>query len=201
MTAVMIADRSAVLVGEAHHRFFNSLQIIVSATNGILRSGGCNHEARERLEALQERIGSLAEINRCLSGPFGPESLSWQSLDRLCTCLAASFDRPNAAVWITVSGEMVEPDMRRPLLLLVSELMTNALKHSKSNEELLVGIGLTVTAEQHLLIVRSNTAGRNGVRPRIATEIAEAAGGTLLASAENGEFTTAVALPKSGQFN
>ena len=67
--------------------------------------------------------------------PFGPESLSRQSLDRLCTCLAASFDRPDAGVWITVSGEIVEPDRRRPLLLLISELMTNALKHGNSNEE------------------------------------------------------------------
>ena len=194
----MMADRSAVMVGEAHHRFFNSLQLIVAATNGILRSGGCDRDARERLEALQQRISSLAEVNRCLSGPFGPESISRQALDRLCTCLAASFDRPNTGVWISVTGGRVEPDMRRPLLLLISELMTNALKHGNAEHELLVGIGLTVTADRYLLVVRSNVAGRpREVRPRIATELAQAAGGTLHVTADDGEFTVAVVLPRA----
>ena len=128
------------MMGELHHRFSNSLQLIVSATNGILRQGGCSQEACERLQALQTRISLLADVNRILCGPYGPGSITKQALERLCTDLAAAFERSDFSVWVTVAGKAAGPENCRYMLLLVGELVTNALKHAAHDRELLVGI-------------------------------------------------------------
>ena len=181
MTAVAIGDRSATMVDEAHHRFYNSLQLVVSATNGILRGGGCAPHARERLMALQERVALLAEVNRHLSGPFGPGSLAPGALRRLSAGLAASFGRTDALIEVEATGEVASPDRCRTLVLLIGELVTNALKHGVRDRPLLIGIELLASADRCRLIVRNNIASRSEPvgHPRIATELASTAGGTL----------------------
>ena len=183
------------MMGELHHRFSNSLQLIVSATNGILRQGGCSQEACERLQALQTRISLLADVNRILCGPYGPGSITKQALERLCTDLAAAFERSDFSVWVTVAGKAAGPENCRYMLLLVGELVTNALKHAAHDRELLVGIDVILAADRCRLIVRSNTAAPVSVRPRIAEELVQAAGGELEVVVEGCEFRVTALLP------
>ena len=192
---MLVGDKTALMVDEAHHRFFNGLQTIMSATNGIMRDVR-DPIVRERLAALQERVVLLAEINRHLSGPFGPEVVSDLALVRLCAAIAASFDRCETAISITVTGELRCPDNCRTLLLLVGELVTNALKHGDRGRALCIRIDLLATDRQCRLDVCSNTTNRGkSDRPRIATALAEAAGGTLSTTADAGWFRVSVVLP------
>jgi two-component sensor histidine kinase len=192
---VLAGDRAALMVDEAHHRFFNGLQTIVSATNGIMRDVH-DPAVRKRLAALQNQVVLLAEINRHLAGPFGPEVVSDLALVRLCTALAASFDRCETAVSITVTGTLQCPDHCRTMLLLVGELVTNALKHSDRGQVLCICINLLATDRHCRLDVCSNTANRGAAaRPRIAAALAEATGGTLSTTVDAGRFRVSVVLP------
>lgn len=197
MIADFSGDGMSMLVGEAHHRFYNSLQMIVSATNGILRGGVPDAVVRERLEALQDRIAQLADVNRRLSGPFGPESVSKAALERLCAGIAASFDRADAGVAVTVEGRIDAPDTCRTFLLLIGELMTNALKCSAIERPLRMRIHLAAMAERHRLDVTSNTrsARSNADRPRIASELVASRGGMLRVVAEGDEYQVSISLP------
>ena len=192
-------EGSALIVGEAHHRFANSLQVIVSATNVILRSGGCDPQACARIQALQDQVAALAEVNRSLCGPYGSASITRDALRRLCVGLAASFDRPDTWLSVAVSGGTGGTDTCRTLLLLVSELMMNAMKHGARDRRPEIGIALTITSDQCRLQVRSNTAGHlaRAGRPRIAGELVSAAGGRLDVDTHGEEYRVTAVLPHS----
>lgn len=198
MTFAGVTEGSALIVGEAHHRFANSLQVIVSATNVILRSGGCDSQACARIKALQDQVTALAEVNRSLCGPYGPASVTRDALRGLCTGLAASFERFDTFLTITVSGEAAGADTCRTLLLLVSELMMNALKHGSRDRRPVIAITLTATRDRSVLEVRSNTVATlpQAGRPRIAGELVSAAGGALDVEIEGDEYRVTAVLPQ-----
>ena len=193
------AEGSALIVGEAHHRFANSLQVIVSATNVILRSGGCDPQACARIQALQQQVTALAEVNRSLCGPYNAASLSRDALHHLCAGLAASFERPDTRLCIAVSGHAGGSDTCRTLLLLVSELMMNAMKHGSRDRRPTIRISLTITPDKCVLQVGSNTAGQSVTanRPRIAGELVRAADGTLQVEIDGEEYGVTAVLPTS----
>ena len=197
MTRPGVAEGSALIVGEAHHRFANSLQVIVSATNVILRSGDCNPQACARIQALQEQVAALAQVNRSLCGPYDAASITREALHRLCMGLAASFEQPDTWLCIAVTGRTDGSDTCRTLLLLVSELMMNAMKHGSRDRRATIRITLTIMADRCVLRVFSNTAGRsaNAGRPRIAEELVSAAGGTLDVAINGEEYGVTVILP------
>lgn len=197
MTSAGAAEGSALIVGEAHHRFANSLQVIVAATNVILRSGGCDPQACARIQALQEQVAALAEVNRSLCGPYGPASITSDALRRLCVGLAASFERPDTRLCITVSGGTGGTDTCRTLLLLVSELMMNAMKHGSRDRWPMIGITMTITSDRCHLQVSSNTVGRTlqAGLPRVAGELVRAAGGVLYVEIHGEEYRVTAILP------
>lgn len=196
MIAVDSSHRSTMLVGEAHHRFANSLQLIVATTSGILRSGGFDSQACSKLHALQDQIIALAEVNRSLCGPYGSSSTSRDGLQKLCRGLMFAFDRSDTELSVYVLGETTETDICRTVLLLVGELVMNALKHVPSGRRPKINITLTTSNEDCCLLVTSNTAVPNVVvgRPRVADELVSAAGGTLGVEVIGEEFRVMVTL-------
>lgn len=196
MMAVDVSHRSTMLVGEAHHRFANSLQLIVATTSGILRSGGLDSAACSKIHALQDQIFALAEVNRSLCGPYSSNSVTREGLQKLCRGLIFSFDKPDTELSIYVLGEVTETDICRTVLLLVSELVMNALKHVPSGRNPKINITLTASNEDCCLLVTSNTANPNvsGGRPRVVDELASAAGGNLGVEVLGEEFRVSVTL-------
>lgn len=187
--------QTGLMVDEAHHRFCNGLQFILASTNRILRDVR-DPDVSDRLRALQDRVALLADVNRLLSGPYGPESVSKHTLVRLCSALAASSDRADTRVVVTARGEVRCAERCRTLLLLVGELMTNALKHGKRGRQLRIRIVLIATDERCGVDVCSDIAdGGTAARPRMATALAEAAGGTLDSVVDAGRFRVSVVLP------
>lgn len=188
-------DLTGLMMEEANHRFYNGLQLIVAATSGILRDVR-DPRVRARFIALQDRVSLLGQINRLYAGPFGSQSISSVALERLCAMLAISYDRPETAIEITSECTLQCPAICRTLLLLTGELMTNALKHGDHRTRLSVRLSLSADTHSCCLDVDSNCAGDGTAhRPRIATALAEAAGGTLSATSEAGFFRARVVLP------
>ncbi|WP_404334487.1 histidine kinase dimerization/phosphoacceptor domain -containing protein [Sphingomonas sp. MMS12-HWE2-04] len=194
-----VGTNAETMVGEAHHRFYNNLQIIMSITNAILRCAVGDPAVHDRIADLQDRVAQFAEINRLLSGPFTPELVSHATLAKLCDCIAAAFDRSATSITISAHGRIVSVQASRTLLLLVAELVTNAFKHGSRDAPLHISVVLNVSSQHCRLEVCNNSSGVGSVSlPRIASELAEAAGGILSCQENNGEFRVCVVLPHTG---
>ena len=197
--AYPVSDPAALVLCEALHRSSNNLQLIVSAFNGILREGRGEARIREALGVLQDRVALMAEVNRSLSGPFGPAAASPEALERLCRTLAAASDRHDAELDVEVSGGTETPETRRTVLLLTAELMTNALKHGRPGQRLQARLEIDGTGDVLRVRFISNTpADRIGARPRIAAALAESVGGRLTVFGDTDQFDVDVRLPRRG---
>lgn len=67
----MSASEAELLVGEAYHRVFNGLQLIVASTSGILL-GALDPGERERLRDLQERVDTWPRSTGACPDPSVP---------------------------------------------------------------------------------------------------------------------------------
>lgn len=87
------------------------------------------------------------------------------------------------------------PERCRYLLLLVGELVTNALKHAAHGRKALIAVDLKCAADRCCLVVRSNTPDAVDRRPRTAEELLRAAGGDLDVTIDGCEFRVTAFLP------
>jgi two-component sensor histidine kinase len=172
-----------VLLQEMHHRFFNCIQVMTSCAErlGIGQTSSGIH--RTEIDRLHNRIGSVARFNRTLSQAM----TSGQGLERLCMEACADliqvFECPSAGVTIRVADLQMQPWRQRLLLLLLSELVMNALKHGQYKQ----GIALQIEVEQQTAVWATLLVVNNSVRdpltpsfrPRIATALADSLGGSL----------------------
>jgi PAS domain S-box-containing protein len=119
-----------VLLSEIHHRVKNNLQLVSSMLALQARSVGS--EAQHALTEGQRRIDSIALVHEQL---YGSRNLSAVNLARYTEALIPELLRASgAAERVDVALELAEvelvPELAIPCGLLVSELVTNALKHA-----------------------------------------------------------------------
>ncbi|MBJ3761620.1 sensor histidine kinase [Maribius pontilimi] len=120
-----------VLLKEVHHRVKNNLQLISSMMNMQMRKTK-SEETRELLHRLQDRILGLATIHRNL---YRSSVLSRVETDVLIRDLVSQIAHPRElaeiGVTLNIKVDPVElyPDQAVPLSLLVTEVLTNALKY------------------------------------------------------------------------
>ena len=119
-----------VLLSEIHHRVKNNLQLLSSMLALQARSVG--PEARHALAEGQRRIDSIALVHEQL---YGSRNLSAVNLARYAEALIPELCRASgAADRVEVRLELAEvelvPERAIPCALVVSELVTNALKHA-----------------------------------------------------------------------
>ncbi len=119
-----------VLLSEIHHRVKNNLQLVSSLLALQARSAGV--EAQHALAEGQRRIDSIALVHEQL---YGSRNLSAVNLARYTEALIPELCRASgAAERVTVVLDLVDvelaPERAIPCGLLVSELVTNALKHA-----------------------------------------------------------------------
>lgn len=119
-----------VLLSEIHHRVKNNLQLVSSMLALQARSSG--HEVHDALLEGQRRIDSIALVHEHL---YGSRNLAAVNLARYVEALIPSLCRASIAaerVEVDVDLEDVEIEAERaiPCGLVVSELVTNALKHA-----------------------------------------------------------------------
>lgn len=130
-------------LSEAQHRIANNLALIAGYTRlqaTRLQKAGNPLSAREACIALEEvatRIETVGELHRLLSdSPGRGEGEGGVDLGRflakLCTSLmeTVSFAGDTTITHRDSGGCLVRPDQATPVALIVSELVTNALKYA-----------------------------------------------------------------------
>ncbi|MGV8984719.1 MAG: sensor histidine kinase [Cypionkella sp.] len=121
-----------VLLREVHHRVKNNLQLISSIMNIQIRSAK-SAEARELLKNLQERIMSLAMVHRGLYQTSGLADVRARELIpdivRQIMSISSGPERP-FETQNDIDDLRLVPDQAVPLSLLLTEALTNALKHA-----------------------------------------------------------------------
>lgn len=121
------------LLREVHHRVKNNLQLISSIMNMQIRLAS-SPEARDIVRRLQERVLALAAIHRRL---YMSRKLSMVRADLLLDDIVrnlinvgnVSADGRPVRISTDFAQVSVTPDQSMPLSLLVTEALTNALKH------------------------------------------------------------------------
>jgi two-component sensor histidine kinase len=130
-------------LSEAQHRIANNLALIAGYARlqaARLHKAGRPLSAREASIALEEvaaRIETVGELHRLLSdapgrGEGGVGIDLGRFLAKLCTSLmqTVSFAGDTTITHRDSGGCMVRPDPATPVALIVSELVTNALKYA-----------------------------------------------------------------------
>ena len=120
-----------VLLKEVHHRVKNNLQLIASILDLQMRQLE-DTGARRVLQSVQDRVLGLATIHRSL---YEETQLSALQADRILADILRQLlsmgTSPGSG--LDVSAQLdplrIEPDRLVPLTLLLSEAVTNALKH------------------------------------------------------------------------
>jgi two-component sensor histidine kinase len=128
-------------LSEAQHRIANNLALIAGYTRlqaTRVNKAGQALSAREACIVLEEvaaRIETVGELHRLLSG--APDDVEGgidlgRFLAKLCNSLmeTVSFAGDTTITHRDAGGCMVRPDQATPVALIVSELVTNALKYA-----------------------------------------------------------------------
>lgn len=152
-----------ILLKEVHHRVKNNLQLISSIMNMQIRQAKSQDVGRV-LGRLQERILSLATVHKNLYQNDNLASVDAAVLLREVVGQLLSVGlAPGSNVKVTqdYASIIVDADDAAPLTLLVSEAVTNALKHvlQQGDGEAALSVLLTLEEENTAKLTVTNTTG------------------------------------------
>lgn len=170
------------ILQEQSHRFFNSLQVIDSLLSEIGRSGAC--DTAGALRELRARVHALSQLHRRIALPVvSAEFLEDQCRD-LCQDLIRCFGRNDMTAWVDVRGVHMSEGRLSRLVLLIVELVTNALKHCRSDGAGVVWVDLKPRGVRcaELTVCDNGASSAQGMAPpklRMARALADSLGGVL----------------------
>ena len=200
-----------VLLREVHHRVKNNLQLIASIMNLQIRKS-INPEARSLLRGLHERVMSLATVHREL---YQTSGLVDVRADELLESIVSQVLRMGARADQPVETKTafdaipLTPDQAVPLSLILTEALTNALKHASPSSPGKTSLSVTLRRRgvDHAVLEVSNSA--NGDGPAVLPSSLESTGlgqllltafasqlmGKLTVGAENGSYFVRLDFP------
>ena len=115
---------------EIHHRIKNQFNILISYIS-LESRGKSGADFHETLTKIRHRIAALSLIheNLCLSDTLAVPSLD-AYLERLCSYILDDFNGKDVEVEFNIDDIGVGMDAEISIGLIVSELITNSLKHA-----------------------------------------------------------------------
>lgn len=152
-----------ILIREVHHRVKNNLQIIMSLLN--LQSRRITDPAQLAVfEETKNRISALSLLHQTL---YQTNNLEFINLNAFVTdlcqqMLRAAWRGDSSAVQfkIDIPDIIVRTEMATPLTLLLTEAVTNSLKHAFKRRGVgLIEISLTQGENSTTLVIKDNGAG------------------------------------------
>ena len=125
-------EHGEVLAAEIHHRVKNNFQVVASLL--ALQAGRITEpKARAEFEAARDRIGALATLHRHMYVHHDPEAIDLEAFLRElgAQLFAAVGERPGRRIAFDVEAPALRlsSDQAVPLTLIITEAITNALKH------------------------------------------------------------------------
>jgi two-component sensor histidine kinase len=192
-----LLQRQDMLAQEFEHRFYNSLQVIISLLS-LQSRATATAEAAAQLNIAAERVEAFGRVHRRLHLLDHQKSVEFkQYLQHLCDDLASLLLPRGAGRALMVTGMNVKlpTALGIPLGFIVSELITNSSKYAKGDTT--VRIERSGTA--HLLSVSDGGPGlpagfgvadSKGLGMKIVQALVKQIGGTLqFAPGDNGRGT------------
>jgi PAS domain S-box-containing protein len=116
-----------VLIREVHHRVKNNLQII-SSLIALQEDSFRDERDRELLEQTQNRIRAMARLHELLYR--SPDLSSIDAADYLRTIVSSLSDGTGTRIDVRAEPVVISLDQAVPSGLIVTELVTNALKYA-----------------------------------------------------------------------
>ncbi len=157
------------LLREVYHRVKNNLQMV----DGLLVMQSrqtSNPESRQAIQGLRDRVYALGLVHHQLMGSQDLKTFDIAPfLDELSTNLVQGGASQDVALSIKAIPLDVGLDFAIPLGLLVTELVTNSLKHAFSDGPGRIEVELARSRDGTLLLVVSDNGqgyGETGARPR-----------------------------------
>ena len=118
------------LFQELHHRVKNNIQFLISLIR-LHESSATDQTSREMCIELRNRVTTMGLMHKQL---YNAETISridlGEYVDELCKNLQATYELPNVGIRTNVADLPVEVDKAIPLGLIITELVSNALKHA-----------------------------------------------------------------------
>jgi two-component sensor histidine kinase len=152
-------EYQALMRTESDHRLLNDMQIVVSLLSMQGRASG-NEEASAQLVIAANRVNMIARIHQRLHGLDGMKTVAFrQYLEEFChefSALLSSRDGLDRVV-IAEGAEIELPASKAaPLAFIVSELLTNAVKHGEGP----IVVRLETDSQKNHLLSVSNQSPR-----------------------------------------
>lgn len=188
--SMRVSDEQMAIADEANHRIKNSLMLAQTLLR-MQRRASDNADARETLREAEGQIGSIARFHGTLAEGRGDGHVDLQSyLGAVCSDLAATISQTKTVeIDQDIAPAIFEGRVALKLALIVSELVTNSVKHDKSeNGPVRLRVRVEVDDVQYRLTVSDggdglprefDPDGDGGLGMRILTTIAEELGGKL----------------------
>jgi len=201
---VMLNERE-LLLREADHRIKNSLQLVVAMLS-LQRRHAASPETADALAGAIARVNAVAEAHLALQLSNDLQTVDFPDmLAAICRRLNALSD----TIRVTCacgSPVVLEVDRAIPLALIISELITNALRHAYAGrQDGEVQVTAMLDGYDIVLTVRDFGAGfdgatrRPGLGSRVTVSLATKIGCTLQTQSRPGEGTcVTLRLPAGG---
>jgi signal transduction histidine kinase len=164
---------------ELNHRFYNSLQLISSTLDSLARYPASPDRGPQMLRRLQSRVLMLAKMHQLLSASYSDTDDLASTCGTLCELLAGAYGVPRVQLRERIAPPPMTPTMARGMMLILVELLTNAIKHGAEGETIELEIDAPCAAVCRVRARNRNRKSRTRAMPLIADQVAQSLGGTL----------------------
>lgn len=181
-----VVHQKEVLLREVHHRVKNNLQLIASIMNLQIRKS-TNPEARSLLRSLHERVMSLATVHRELYQTSGLVDVrADELLESIVSQVLRMGARSDQSVQTKTTFDDIRltPDQAVPLSLILTETLTNALKHASPSEPGKTRLSVTLRrTEPGFAMLEVSNSTNGGVQSAFSSSLESTGLGQQLLSA------------------